>query len=415
MDGDQESELPAHQQVTAGRDAYVAEGDVHVRRAPSAATARDESGLGFVNSAGVQIGSGNVQVNNFYAGSTKSDAEDSRIMSSLPVSGVVSSSQLLVATESLRGHSLRIWDAVTGAKKATIRDHRDALEATALSPDGTLLATGSYGRTARIRDAATGATRATLTGYRGIVWRVAFSQDGTLLATLSTGESSVRIWDSSTGAARATLTGSGDPAQDVAFSPDSTLLATAVDSTVQVRDIATGALRASLRGHTSGIMALAFSPDGTLVATGSFDETARIWEAATGAVRAILIGHRGSARRVAFSPDGTLLATMDDRCMLRIWDARVGTLRATRTGPIWGAALAPYGKLRTFRYEAASILATVKHESDGMAFSPDGVLFAAFGNGNALQIWDAGTGARRITLETRRGLLRAAAFTAANP
>jgi WD40 repeat protein len=162
-------------------------------------------------------------------------------------------------------------------------------------------------------------------------------------------------------------------------------------------------------------MALAFSPDGTLLATGSSDETTRIWEAATGAVRAILIGHRGPARRVAFSSDSTLLATMDNRCMLRIWDAGVGTSRATRTDPIWGAALAPYGKLRTFGYEAASILATVKYEGDGVAFSPDGALLAAFGDGSAVRIWDAVTDAHRITLKNHRGLLRAVAFITGNP
>jgi hypothetical protein len=50
-----------------------------------------------------------------------------------------------------------------------------------------------------------------------------------------------------------------------------------------------------------------------------------------------------------------------------------------------------------------------------MAFSPDGALLAAFGNGNAVQIWDAVTGAHRITLKNRRGLLRAVAFIASNP
>lgn len=338
-----------------------------------------------------------------------------RTMLPLPLSGAVFSSQLLVATESLRGHSLRIWDAVTGEKKATIKEHRDSLEGTAFSPDGTLLATSSNGQTARIWDAATGSARATLTGHQGIVWRVAFSPDSTLLATVGMGESTVRIWDTSTGAARARLTDSVSPTQDVAFSPDNTLLATASGSTARVWDIATGALRASLRGHTSAIMAVVFSPDGTLLATGSIDETARIWEAATGAVRAILTGHRESARRVAFSPDSTLLAIMDNHCMLRIWDAGVGTSRATRTGPIWGAALTPYGKLRTFGYDVASILATTKYYSDGMAFSPDGALLAAFGDSNAVRIWDAVTGAHRITLKNHTGIPRAMAFIAGSP
>jgi TIR domain/WD domain, G-beta repeat len=107
-----------------------------------------------------------------YLHGSPGSADGSRGMSSLPASGTVSSGQLLVATESLRGHSMRIWDAVTGEKRATIKEHRDSVEGTAFSPDGTLLATGSHDQTARIWDVATGAVRATLTGHRGVVWRL---------------------------------------------------------------------------------------------------------------------------------------------------------------------------------------------------------------------------------------------------
>jgi hypothetical protein len=55
------------QQVTAARDAYVAGRDMHLHM-PSAARSRDEEGPGvsFAGAAGVQLGSGNVQVNNYY-------------------------------------------------------------------------------------------------------------------------------------------------------------------------------------------------------------------------------------------------------------------------------------------------------------------------------------------------------------
>lgn len=350
-----------------------------------------------------------------YLNAAQSHRDESYIARPPPVSGVVSSSQLLVVTESLRGQSLRIWDAVSGARKAKMKGHcgiAGGYDAAAFSPDGSLLATG-FNETARIWDVATGAALATPIGHQNVVCRVRFSPDGALLATVGCYEPTVRIWDSSTGAARATLVGSAGPGPDVAFSPDRTLLAAAAE-TAQVWDIATGAVRATLQGPANSIMAVAFSPDGTLIATGSVDETARIWEAATGAVRASLIGHQGPVRRVAFSPDSALLATIDDRATLRIWDAAAGASRVTRTGPIWGAALAPYGKLKAFTYEATSIVATNKYESDGMAFSPDGALLATFGDGNVVRIWDAATGAHRGILKNYTGFVRAVVFIAGN-
>ena len=76
----------------------------------------------------------------------------------------------------------------------------------AVSPDGTWIVSASYDNTLKIWDAATGAERATLTGHTGSVNGCAVSPDGTWIVSASD-DNTLKIWDAATGTERATLTG----------------------------------------------------------------------------------------------------------------------------------------------------------------------------------------------------------------
>jgi WD40 repeat protein len=89
---------------------------------------------------------------------------------------------------------LRLFDAATGALERDIKG-TSPIASIAFSPDGSLVATGNADRTVRVYDAATGAERATLTGHPGRVHAVAFSDDGQTLASAGEGETVVRLWD----------------------------------------------------------------------------------------------------------------------------------------------------------------------------------------------------------------------------
>ena len=151
---------------------------------------------------------------------------------------------------------MRVWD-LTGwragepapSEPLTLRGHEYSVWSVVFSPDGHLLASGSYDKTVRVWDLtrwrAGGPAPAqplTLRGHEGWVWRVAFSPDGHLLASGSA-DTTVRVWD---------LTGwrAGEPA------PSKPL---------------------TLRGHGNWVYSVAFSPDGNLLASGSDDTTVRVW------------------------------------------------------------------------------------------------------------------------------------------
>ena len=140
-------------------------------------------------------------------------------------------------------NGITVWDVASGAQILGMGDITNQGSCLALSPDGTLLASGgSFDQPIILWEAATGRQLRTFAGHTGGVNSLVFSPDGRLLAS-SAGDVTIKLWDVSSGKALQTLVGHTKPATDLAFSPDgATLVSASGDGTTRFWILSSGKL-----------------------------------------------------------------------------------------------------------------------------------------------------------------------------
>lgn len=89
--------------------------------------------------------------------------------------------------------TLYLWDVATGTHKATLIGHERDIVSIRFSPDGRVLASGSW-QEIRLWDVTTATHIVTLIGHLSNVHSVSFSPDGRVLASGSN-DGTVLLWD----------------------------------------------------------------------------------------------------------------------------------------------------------------------------------------------------------------------------
>ena len=224
------------------------------------------------------------------------------------------------------------------------------------------------------------------TGYNNF-WgatRIVFSPDGKLLATGTYRSNTIKLWDTATNRKLRDLSSGGQTSSSmspaIAFSRDSRLIAASgSDNSVTVWDVTSGRELQKLSGSQGSMMAalgvyyIAFTPDNRLVTVG---DAARVWDVSTGrelqtfqSELQAMAGFNGSDGGMTISPDGAQLLLLTDNSAPEV---RVLDLSSGR-------------ELRRIKIPGDQI------ESTQLCFNPDGHILAAGVDNKRLKLWDLTT------------------------
>jgi WD40 repeat protein len=249
-----------------------------------------------------------------------------------------------------------------GVKSWTIetKQHRWAATCMAVSPDGTLLATGGYDGVVRIWDPHTGKFVRALVGHESYVYGLSWSPDGQYLASGGAFDASARIWNPKTGQLVRVLAGHKDYVSVVAFSGDGKTLAVGGGASgfVTFWDLNTVKKQTTIENGVA-IYQLSWSPDNRKIVCSCNKNSAAMWEVNLGKLLKTFVLPGGDAYSSSWTPDGKLLATGGATSVI-IWDSST--------------------------YEAVH---TLKVGGSSLAYSPDGNTLAHVTTAGAVQFWDA--------------------------
>jgi WD40 repeat protein len=238
-----------------------------------------------------------------------------------------------LAVIDIKHFEIRILDVETGELLQTL-PHADELHALAWSPDGRLLAAGSWDRKVYVWDAEDWRLQAVLEGHQRLVDAVAFSPVGELLAS-SSFDGTTRLWDPISGTPLVSA-----PGRLIRFDRTGRRLAFYRGAEPGVWEVAAGRECRQLRygrvgksgpwGLNVGVENPTFGAEGRLLAACGNDGV-RFWDVASGAdIGYLPIGSQASA---FFDPQGKGLYT-SGRSRLRRWPVEPeATAGVFRIGP----------------------------------------------------------------------------------
>ena len=307
--------------------------------------------------------------------------------------------------------TIRYWEVDSGNTTKVIR-RPEPITSLALSPNGQMLASCSFGSEVVLLDLKTGEEITLLRGHTKVVNSASFSPSGRLLATASN-DNTIRLWELPTGREIRVLT------------PPSTQTATPV-----VFDAATRRpMITPQQLNTDCVTSVVFSPDGNTIGSASYSLrrydvngiafSTTIWETSTGRkIRTVdeYMGggssqfifqpnHNSVAGSLSFAPDGkSLLATGYDYSINQ-WDLRSGSL--IKTLPV----IKFDGDRKAFHETLAKFQAIRWDPPRSPTFTPDGKT-AAIVLENTILIWDVSAGKQTQYFGAHAAAITAVSFDA---
>ncbi|GBE77654.1 WD40 repeat-like protein [Sparassis crispa] len=254
------------------------------------------------------------------------------------------------------------------------------------SPDGTLLAIGSYDAILRVCNAS-GEQYFANSQHEGPIFAVSFSKSGRWILTASL-DGTACVWDVKGKKLHQQFKCHPVGCLDIDWITADTFATCGADGTIQIRTLSqtpqqVAASKSQLLGHENEVNQIRCNPSGTRLGSCSDDRTTRIWNIEDIAhghqpndVRDVMIltGHTDYVSTLAWCPvtrpgEHEIIATTSFDGTTRLWDSVTGDC------------------LQVFQDHLDQVYT--------MAFSPDGRFLASAGNDGWLHIYDVKTRTRR--------------------
>lgn len=221
----------------------------------------------------------------------------------------------------------KLWDTTTAKMIKRVGQKAAGVYSLAISPNGILIATGSYG-TITIFDSNTNKELPIQAAKNAAIISVKFSPDNKTLIAVSENQE-ITLWDASNGY-KVQIFDIHNYIKDVefataaAFTPDGkTLISSGFNKEpyqgiIKIWNVNDGTLiRTIIDGQSADCLAI--SHDGSKFAIGNFDHSVKIWDVASGKLLKQFIGNKSYVQSIAFFPDDEILVSGSNGGTINLW------------------------------------------------------------------------------------------------
>jgi WD40 repeat protein len=217
-------------------------------------------------------------------------------------------------------YELRLYDLETGKVKHKFKADQWDVDDITFSPDGSQVAALLGDDIVHVWTVADGKEVHKLTHDNAS--SVAFSPDGTILASGSWQH--IILWNADTGEQLADLPADVHEPWDLLFSPDGATLAAwgGINGQTTLWDVESGELLHTLIGPQRGMRSGAFTLDGSALLLSYDNHSIVIWDVATGEQ---IVELEDTGENAALSPDGTLIVATEDDAAVTLWAVQAPT------------------------------------------------------------------------------------------
>ncbi len=345
--------------------------------------------------------------------------------------------------------------------------HSDVVSSLAITPDGTLLVSGSYDKSLRVWDMNDGDCIHVMSGHSKGIGKILITPDGNRVISLAF-DGTIRVWDMKSGCCQHVLTAKKQYVNTMTLSPDGKLLLTGDnDELLRVWDMETGACLRSFSGHKHDIKGIVVTQDNSFAISAEQEQYEDVYELLMWGLEGIgkvkanwalslpqsYVKVKGAASESNREIDSAEAALKDgnfkeagkalkkmqkisgyerDPRWLALW-RQAGSQGGKAVGvlfereiwhlkghsePIWTVACSSDGKLAASAgYEGVIQVWDLEsgqsiHQLDrhgmpvgGLAFTPDNQLLLSSGNDHRLRLWDIQSGAERRVFEGHKSIL----------